>query len=107
MIRVALRSHRWAALGVALIGFVATYAQGAAFKTAAGTTLAERAAFGKQITALGPQLAYLIPLPLHPETVAGRPRRRRPAARGERARRGGARAAAGGGPPRRRPPPPP
>lgn len=71
MIRIALRSHRWAALGVALIGFVATYAQGAAFKAAAGTTAAERAAFGKQISALGPQLAYLIPLPVHPETLAG------------------------------------
>ena len=71
MIRIALRSHRWSTLGVALIGFVATYAQGAAFKAAAGTTLAEREAFARQVAALGPQLAYLIPLPVHPEKMAG------------------------------------
>jgi ABC-2 type transport system permease protein len=70
MARYGLRSHRWAFAGVAFLGFIAPYATGASYATAAGTAAA-RAAFGRQTTALGPQLAYLVPLPIRPDTVAG------------------------------------
>jgi ABC-2 type transport system permease protein len=55
---------------VALIGFISPYASGSTYLAAAGTAAA-RATFGRQTIALGPQLAYLIPLPLRPDTVAG------------------------------------
>jgi ABC-2 type transport system permease protein len=70
MVRYGLRAHRWAFAGVAFIGFVGPYATGASYAAAAGTGAA-RVAFGRQTTALGPQLAYLVPLPIRPDTVAG------------------------------------
>jgi len=70
MVRYGLRSHRWAFAGVAFLGFVSPYSTAATYATAAGTAAA-RASFGRQTMALGPQLAYLVPLPLRPDTVAG------------------------------------
>ena len=69
-VRYGLRAHRWAFAGVAFLGFVSPYASGASYLAAAGTAAA-RATFGRQTIALGPQLAYLIPLPLRPDTVDG------------------------------------
>ncbi|MDA8394002.1 MAG: ABC transporter permease subunit [Candidatus Dormibacteraeota bacterium] len=69
-LRYGLRTHRWALAGVALLGFLSPYTAGASYLAAAGTAAA-RANFGRQTLALGPQLAYLIPLPLRPDTVAG------------------------------------
>lgn len=69
-LRYGLRSHRWALAGVAFLGFFSPYTAGASYLAAAGTAAA-RANFGRQTLALGPQLAYLIPLPLRPDTVAG------------------------------------
>jgi ABC-2 type transport system permease protein len=70
MVRYALRTHRWAFAAVAFIGFVGPYSTGASYAKLAATAAA-RAAFGRQTTALGPQLAYLVPLPIRPDTVAG------------------------------------
>ncbi len=70
MARYGLRSHRWTFAAVALLGFIAPYSTGVAYAAVAGTE-ALRAALGRQTVAMGPQLAYLIPLPLHPETAAG------------------------------------
>jgi putative exporter of polyketide antibiotics len=70
MIRYALRTHRWAFAGVAFIGFVGPYSTGASYAGLAATAAA-RASFGRQTLAFGPQLAYLVPLPLRPDTVAG------------------------------------
>jgi ABC-2 type transport system permease protein len=70
MVRYALRTHRWAFAGVSLIGFIGPYATGASYAKLAATAAA-RAAFGRQTTAFGPQLAYLVPLPFRPDTVAG------------------------------------
>ena len=69
-IRYGLRAHRWALAGVAFLGFVSPYSTGASYLAAAGTAAA-RATFGRQTLSLGPQLAYLIPLPLRPDTVDG------------------------------------
>ena len=70
MIRYALRTHRRAFAGVAFIGFVGPYSTGASYAGLAATAAA-RASFGRQTLAFGPQLAYLVPLPLRPDTVAG------------------------------------
>ena len=70
MVRYALHTHRWAFAGVAFIGFIGPYSTGASYAKLAATAAA-RASFGRQTTALGPQLAYLVPLPLRPDTVAG------------------------------------
>jgi ABC-2 type transport system permease protein len=70
MVRYGLRSHRWALAGVAFVGFVSPYSAAASYVAATGTA-ALRASFGRQTVALGPQLAYLVPLPIRPDTVAG------------------------------------
>ncbi len=69
-LRYGLRAHRWALAGVGLLGFLSPYTTGVSYLAAVGTAAA-RASFGRQTLALGPQLAYLIPLPLRPDTVAG------------------------------------
>jgi ABC-2 type transport system permease protein len=70
MVRYGLRSHRWSLAGVAFLGFVSPYSAAASYVAATGTA-ALRASFGRQTVALGPQLAYLVPLPIRPDTVAG------------------------------------
>jgi ABC-2 type transport system permease protein len=70
MLRFGLHLHRWPLLGVAFVGFIAPYSSAASYLAAASTP-ALRESFGRQTTALGPQLAYLIPLPIRPDTVAG------------------------------------
>ena len=69
-LRYGLRAHRWALAGVGLLGFFSPYTTGVSYLAAVGTAAA-RANFGRQTLALGPQLAYLIPLPLRPDTIAG------------------------------------
>ncbi|MHB1522638.1 MAG: hypothetical protein ACYCS9_07420 [Candidatus Dormibacteria bacterium] len=69
-LRYGLRAHRWALAGVGSLGFLSPYTTGVSYLAAVGTAAA-RANFGRQTLALGPQLAYLIPLPLRPDTVAG------------------------------------
>jgi ABC-2 type transport system permease protein len=71
MLHIALRAHRTGLIATGAICFVATFVQGSAFAVAAGSTPAEREAFGREVEALAAQLAYLLPLPLHPETFAG------------------------------------
>jgi len=71
MLRIALRAHRTGFLVAAALSFVTTFVETEGFAAAAGQTPAERAAFGAQMQALAPQVAYLIPLPIHPETLAG------------------------------------
>ena len=57
--------------GMAAIGFLAPALTGATYLAAAGSTAAARAAFGRQTLALGRELAYLVPLPLRPDTAGG------------------------------------
>jgi polyether ionophore transport system permease protein len=71
LFRVAFRQSWIGIVAVSAIGMVAGSIQAAAFETVAGTTAEARAAFGAQTTALARQIAYLLPLPVHPETLAG------------------------------------
>ena len=71
MARHGLRAHRRAAAAVTALGFFAPVSTGATFLAAAGATAASRAEFGRTTSALGAELAYLLPLPLHPATGAG------------------------------------
>ena len=71
MLRIALRAHRTGFLVTAALSSVTMFVEVAGFAAAAGQTPAQRAAFGAQMQALAPQVAYLIPLPIHPETLAG------------------------------------
>jgi ABC-2 type transport system permease protein len=69
--RVALRQSWIGVVAASALGMVIGSVQAAAFETVAGKTAAARAAFGDQTTALARQIAYLLPIPVHPETLAG------------------------------------
>ena len=72
MIRwLAWRLHWKALVGFAVAGFFLTLFYGAAFVQAAGSTAASQAAFGKAITDTAAEFAFLIPAPVHPETMGG------------------------------------
>ena len=71
MFRVALRQSWIGIVAVSTVGIVAGSVQATAFESVAGTTAAARAAFGVQTMALARQIAYLLPIPVHPETLAG------------------------------------
>ena len=71
MPRIALR-HSWIGiLTVSAVGILTGSVQGTAFAAVAGRTAASQAAFGAQTMALARQIAYLLPIPVHPETLAG------------------------------------
>ncbi len=71
MLRIALRLHRTGLLAGAGIGVLTGLIQPPAFTNAAGDTEASRLAFGQEMELIGRQLTYLLPLPVHPETLAG------------------------------------
>lgn len=68
---LAWRLHRRGLIGFGLAGFLVSFFYGAAFLQAAGTTAASQAAFGRSIGLVARQFAFLIPLPVHPETLGG------------------------------------
>jgi ABC-2 type transport system permease protein len=71
VVRYAFRLHRWGMLGYAIVVFISAYFSGAAFVQIAGTTARSRASFAQQMTVIGQQYAYLVPLPHEAGTVAG------------------------------------
>jgi len=72
MIRwMAWRLHWRGLLGFTIGGFLASFAYGGAYASAAGSTTEQRAAFGRAISAVANQFAFLIPVPVHPETLGG------------------------------------
>jgi ABC-2 type transport system permease protein len=71
LFRVAFRQSWTGIIWVSVVGAASGAAQASAFVTVAGKTAAAQAAFGAQTTALARQIAYLLPLPVHPETLAG------------------------------------
>ena len=71
MLGIGLRAHRTGFLVTAVLGFLAIFLQATAFGAAAGTTAASRAAFAHSIEVLAVQLAYLLPLPVRADTLAG------------------------------------
>ncbi len=72
MIRwTAWHLHRRGLLGFGIGGFLVSFAYGGAYLSAAGTTTASRAAFGHSIDLVAGQFAFLIPVPVHAETLGG------------------------------------
>ena len=72
MIRwMAWRLHRRGLIGFAAGGFLISFFYGAAYVQAAGTTAASQAAFGRAVSLVAYQFAFIIPVPVHPETLGG------------------------------------
>jgi len=71
MLRIGLRFHRTGLIASAAIGGLNGILQSLGFKAIAGTSEAARRQFGLQMQLLGRQVSYLVPLPVHPETLAG------------------------------------
>ena len=72
MIRwMAWRLHRRGLIGFGAGGFLISFFYGLAFLSAAGKTRAEQAAFGHSVNLVAKQFAFLIPVPVHPETLGG------------------------------------
>lgn len=63
--------YRRALLGFGAGGFVISFLYGFAYYQAAGQTAAEQAAFGRAVTLAAKQFLFLIPMPVHPETLGG------------------------------------
>src|ERR1700694_3583487 len=68
---MAWRLHRRGLIGFSVGGFVISVFYGFAYLQAAGTTAASQAAFGNSISLVAKQFAFIIPLPVHPETLGG------------------------------------
>src|SRR3984893_11373976 len=72
MIRwMAWRLHHRGLIGFSDGGFLISVFYGSAFLQAAGTTAASQAAFGRSVNLLAKQFAFIIPPPVHPETLGG------------------------------------
>jgi ABC-2 type transport system permease protein len=68
---MAWHLHRRALLGFGIAGFVISFSYGPVFLQAAGTTAAAQAAFGRAVLLVAKQTAFLVPIPVHPETLGG------------------------------------
>jgi ABC-2 type transport system permease protein len=68
---MAWHLHRRGLIGFSVGGFLISFFYGAAFLQAAGTTAESQAAFGHSINLVAKQFAFLIPVPVHPETLGG------------------------------------
>jgi polyether ionophore transport system permease protein len=71
LIRIALKQQTVGLIALALAGVLGGVLNALAFIQIAGTTPAERAAFAQQMTLLGAQLSYMLPVPVHIETLSG------------------------------------
>jgi len=71
MLRIGLRCHRTGLISTAAIGAFSGMLQSLGFQAIVGTSESARQQFGLQMQLLGRQLSYLVPLPVHPETLAG------------------------------------
>ena len=71
MLRIGLRFHRTGMISTAAIGGLNGMLQSLGFKAIVGNSEAARQQFGLQMQVLGRQVSYLVPLPVHPETLAG------------------------------------
>jgi ABC-2 type transport system permease protein len=71
MMRLAWRLQRGGLIGMTAFGLFYGLVQAAAYNAIAGTTVASRAAFGKQMEIAGRQFSLFLPLPHQVGTVAG------------------------------------
>jgi ABC-2 type transport system permease protein len=68
---MAWRLHRRGLIGFSVGGFLISLFYGSAFLQAAGSTAASQAAFGRSVSLVAKQFAFIIPVPVHPETLGG------------------------------------
>jgi ABC-2 type transport system permease protein len=68
---MAWRLHRRGLIGFSVGGFLIALFYGSAFQQAAGSTAATQAAFGNSVNLVAKQFAFIIPVPVHPETLGG------------------------------------
>lgn len=68
---MAWRLHRRGLIGFGVGGFLISFLYGAAFTQAAGSTAESQAAFGQAVLLVAKQFAFIIPVPVHPETLGG------------------------------------
>jgi len=71
LIRIALKQQTVGLIALGLAGVLGGVLNALAFIQIAGTTPAERAAFAQQMTLLGAQLSYMLPVPVHIDTLSG------------------------------------
>ncbi|HEV8653984.1 MAG TPA: ABC transporter permease subunit [Candidatus Limnocylindria bacterium] len=71
LIRIALKQQTVGVIALALLVASGGVLNTLAFVQIAGTTPAERAAFAQQMTLLGAQLSYMLPVPVRIDTLAG------------------------------------
>jgi ABC-2 type transport system permease protein len=71
LVRIALKQQTVGLIALALGGVVGGVLNTLAFVQIAGTTPAERAAFAQQMTLLGAQLSYMLPVPVRIDTLSG------------------------------------
>ena len=69
--RLLLRLHRIGLIAMAYFSIFYVLVNSAAFPIIAGKTRAAQEAFGHSITVLGGTFAWLLPLPIRPDTAAG------------------------------------
>jgi ABC-2 type transport system permease protein len=68
---LALRLGRWGIAGFGAVAFVVALVQTVGFYKVAGSTMAERQAFGHSMSVLAAQFTVIIPPPVRPDTVGG------------------------------------
>jgi ABC-2 type transport system permease protein len=68
---MAWRLHRRGLIGFTVGGFLISVFYGSAFLQAAGSTPESQAAFGRSVSLVAGQFAFIIPVPVHPETLGG------------------------------------
>jgi ABC-2 type transport system permease protein len=68
---MAWRLHRRGLIGFSAGCFLISLFYGSAFLQAAGDTAASQAAFGRSVNLVAKQFAFIIPVPVHPETLGG------------------------------------
>jgi ABC-2 type transport system permease protein len=71
LVRIALKQQTVGVIALAFVVAIGGVLNTLAFVQIAGTTPAERAAFAQQMTLLGAQLSYMLPVPVHIDTLAG------------------------------------
>ena len=71
LLRVGIALGRTGAIGAAFLGTAIAIAQPLAYAQLAGTTAEERAIFARQMTTLGRQFLYILPVPSALDTMAG------------------------------------
>jgi ABC-2 type transport system permease protein len=71
LIRIGLKQQTVGLIALTLAGVLGGVLNTLAFIQIAGTTPAERAAFAQQMTLLGAQLSYMLPVPVRIDTLSG------------------------------------